>query len=145
MLYNLEELYIHIYYTRFSNFKLIGFLDVTNVNANYCKNHYHVLYNQFEHLAAKCTLKSTYENKNVMPVFFGEDEKFIFNTEYNYTTEDAWLIDSKCINTENPYIILFKGNDDWSVGKRFKTAEDRQEFLDLYGAEAGCEDLEGWN
>jgi hypothetical protein len=84
----------------------------------------------------------------VMPVFINDEPcDFIFDTECTWTGNlQEYNVKARQINTERPFIVFFKGNDDWSHGLRFTTAEERDTMISTFGAELGTlPELLGWN
>jgi len=98
--------------------------------------------------ATSCRAKVDGVEVNVMPVFINHEPcDFIFDTECTWTgNRQDWNVKARQINTDKPFIIFFKGNDDWSHGLRFTTAEERDTMISTFGAELGTlPELLGWN
>lgn len=162
----LEDISIDEYFCKYINgFELVGFIDVTCVyetNKKFEEDIYYGLkclpherentFNKFGWLACDATIKTTGKDVKVIPVFFGERSKYLFDTECHFSfslPDDEWREKydetSDKLNTSKPYIVYFKGNDDWSVGTRFATKEEREAFLSLDYEIGLYDELEGQN
>jgi len=64
-----------------------------------------------------------HQDHDYVSVFTFEDENSFFVEEYS----------NKAKYSSNPkYIVFFKGNDDTSYGLRFKSREDRDDFIERH-------------